>query len=147
MEFFIEILDLVWHQDPIFLFVLFFFFLTRTLNAKYPLESGATVGIFTVWKQALSLCKQVEFLPVNVFLCYCVFFCCFFFGVFFLTGGFMNVKALPWPRSSLQGSNLKLCFNSQTRIMLVYRSRLGQTHAVCSHTEFTVQRVLNCVRG
>lgn len=46
----------------------------------------------------------------------------------------MNVKALPWPRSSLQGSNLKLCFNSQTRIMLVYCSDLDKDR-LCAVTQ------------
>lgn len=90
--------------------------------------SGAIVGIFTVWKQAQSSSKQVEFLPVDVAV--------------FQAKAFMNVKELPWPRLLMQASNLKRCFNSQTWIMLVCSD--SDTNCVQSYRIYSATCSLLC---
>lgn len=90
--------------------------------------SGAIVGIFTVWKQAQLLSKQVEFLPVDVAV--------------FQAKAFMNVKELPRPRLLTQASNLTRCFNGQTWIMLVCSDL--ETNCVQSYRIYSAPCSLLC---
>lgn len=96
--------------------------------------SGAIVGSFTVWKQAQSPSKQLEFLPVDVAV--------------FQAMAFMNVKELPWPRCLTQASNLKHCLNSQTWIMLVCSdldTNCVQSYRIYSATCSLLCPGLNCL--
>lgn len=126
--FFFEILDLVWGQDLIFLFL--FFFLNKDTQRRIFSGVWSSCRNFYCLKTG-PIALRAGGISSSEWGCFFMLLCFFVVFLFFSVVVFMNVKALPWFRSLLQGSNLKLCLNSQIKIMLVLLS-LQQTHG-CSH--------------